>query len=617
MELKLLVLLSVLFGSTLGQSLTCTYSEAQVIGQPRYICTLNIQNPTGLDDFTEIGGTHLEGRTNADVTGLYLEFVSRTINFPRIICSQFPNLEHINYSAMDVVEINENTFSGCQNLAWLRLWYNEIEVIHERAFASNTRLSYLDLDRNQLTTLPENVFLGLANLDELELSNNPFISIPSGLFNPLISLRALYLIQVRINSLNPDWFAPLGSLEVLSVYGNNITVWPENTFSRLSNLRALEISRNPIGDNLPVNIFRDLTNLQDLYMARIEITEINPAWFQPLGNLETLFIYSNRFISIPEGAFDSLTNLLAIDIGDNHLPESAIPGNLFRNMPNLLWLICDFNLIQTINPEWFQTLTELVVLDFNFNHINELQEGVFTQFREILEIDLWNSNLKTIHRNAFGNIGGLIYLDLDGNNINAIDERFLLEVFPLSYFYFRNNLCASDWFYDFGSNREQLLPRFATCTRNYEFIVETATELGAPYRFYIAPSPGIQFRVTTNEEVRIALTPVNFLWTPSVEIIIGARNNTVSTIVRNQGTEVVVAHSPNIIRAGFWTGLRVTWANHVILVSREGQNYPFLAYNLQDIFPVQFYGISSPQSRAVWSIQPVEADIMPTDMLTV
>ncbi|CAG9801219.1 unnamed protein product [Chironomus riparius] len=615
MEIKILLLLSLFFGTTLGQSLTCNYADSIVLGQQRYVCTLNIQNPAGFDEFTEINGTHVEGRTNANVTGLYLTFSSRTINFPRIICSEFPNLAHINYALMDVVEINENTFSGCPNVEWMRLWYNEIENIHERAFASNTRLRYLDLERNKFTTLPENVFNGLVNLEELELSNNAFTTIPDGLFRPLTNLRVLFLVQANIETLNPEWFAPLVNLEVLTVYGNNITVWPEAALSNLRSLRAFEISRNPIGNNLPANAFRDLSNLEELFMANIGITEINPAWFQPLGNLEALFIYSNSFISISEGAFDGLRNLLVIDIGANHLTESAIPGNLFRNMPNLLWLICDYNLIQTINPEWFQGLTELIVLDFNFNHINELQEGVFAAFRAILEIDLWGSNLKTVNRNAFGNIQNLTYFDLDDNNINAVDERFLNEAFPLSFFYFRNNLCASDWFYDFAANREQLMPRFSTCTRNFEFIVVTSTELGEAYRFYTAPNPGIQLRVNTNRGVRIALTPFNFLWSPSVEIVIGSNNNTLSTIIRNQDTQVVVASSPNIIRPDQWTGLRITWANHVILVTREGDHYPFLAYNLEHIFPVQFYGISSPLSRAVWTIQPVEADFLPTNVL--
>ncbi|XP_070492483.1 protein artichoke-like [Chironomus tepperi] len=599
MELKVLVLLSIFFGSALGQSIQCTYRNTTIFGDIHYICDLAIQNPAGLDDFTAINGTHLAGRTNADVTGIFIVSGSRTINFPRILCSQFPNSVYIDFSFMDVVTIGENTLNGCRNVEWLRFWYNEIEEIHERAFANNSRLNYLDLDNNELRTLPENVFNGLSSLEELELSNNQFTVIPGGLFRPVPTLRLLLLISCGINELNQDWFVPLSNLEVLSIYGNNITSLPNNAFSFLRNLQALEISRNPIGNNLPASIFRDLTNLVSLYMANIRTTEINPDWFDGISNLEFLFIYSNLFISIPEGTFDRLTSLLAIDIGDNRLTESAIPGNLFQNMPNLIYFICDYNLLQNPNPQWFERMTELIVANFNFNQIIELPEGLFAAFRAIVEIDLWGNNIKTVNRNAFGNLGSLAYMDFDGNVINAVDERFLLEAWPLTNLFFWNNLCASDWFFNFGINREQFMPRMAICTRNFEFIVETATERGQAYRFYTAPSPGIQIRVNTEDEIRIALTPLNFLWNPSVEIIIGARNNTVSTIIRNQDEEVAVARSPNIIRPGQWTGFRVTWANDVILVTREAQNFPFLAYNLQDIYPITFYGLRSPYKMGI------------------
>ncbi|KAL7051781.1 hypothetical protein ACKWTF_004621 [Chironomus riparius] len=614
MEVKTLVMLSFLFGSSFCQSLTCNYTDTVDYGQELYVCNLEIQNPSGVDDFTEISGTHLEGRTNADVTGLLLTISSRTINFPRIICSQFTNMLHINYAHMSIVEVTQNTFSGCPNLEWLRLWNNTIEQVHEQAFANNSRLKYLNLDKNRLTTLPENLFRNLVNLEQLQMSNNPFSFIPSRLFRPLTNLQRLYLIQSNINVVNPEWFATLNNLFQLTLYGNNITSWPENKFAALRNLQIFVVSKNPIGDNLPADAFVDLPNLETLLMADIGITQINPAWYYPLQKLKTLYIYSNSFTSIPEGAFDSLRNLVGLDIGGNHLTESGIPSNLFRNMSNLMYLYCDNNLIQTINPQWFEGLTGLLSIDFSFNQINELQEGIFASFRSIIDIGLWGNNLKTLNRNAFGNIQNLTYFDLDDNNINAVDVRFLNEASPLTFFHFRNNLCASDWFLNFGVNREQLMPRFSTCTRNFEFIVETSTVAGQAYRFYTAPSPGIQLRVNTNDEVHISLASFNFLWNPSVEIIIGARNNTLSTVIMNQDTEVVVAHSPNIISPGRWTGLRITWANHVILVTREGQSYPFLAYNLQCIFRVGFYGIRSPRSNAVWSIQSVEADILPTNL---
>jgi Leucine-rich repeat (LRR) protein len=310
-----------------------------------------------------------------------------------------------------------------------------------------------------------------VNLEEMELSNNPFTLIPGGVFRPVTNLRLLLLVNCRLTEVNVDWFSPLINMEVLSIYGNNITALPENSFSSMRNINALEISRNPIGDNFPVNIFRNLTNLERLYMANIRITEINPAWFEGNPNLEFLFIYSNLFISIPEGTFDGLRNLLAIDIGDNHLPESGIPGNLFQNMPNLLYFICDYNLVQNINPQWFQRMTDLIVVDFNFNSIIELPEGIFSAFRAIVEIDLWGNYIKTVNRDSFGFLGNLTYMDFDGNVINAMDQRFFNEAWPLTYLYLWNNLCVSEWFFNFGVNRELFMPRLATCTRNFEFIV--------------------------------------------------------------------------------------------------------------------------------------------------
>ena len=127
------------------------------------------------------------------------------------------------------------------------------------------------------------------------------------------------------------------------------------------------------------------------------------------------------------------------------------------------------------------------------------------------------------------------------------------------------------------------------------FFIEASTLPGSLYSFFqVSSSIGIDLWVNTDNEVRIALTSFNILWNPTVEIVIGTNNNTLSTIIRNQGTRVVTAQSPNIIRQRNWTGLRITWVNNLILVTIEGQDFPFLAYNLEDIFPVQFYGLRSP-----------------------
>jgi hypothetical protein len=97
-------------------------------------------------------------------------------------------------------------------------------------------------------------------------------------------------------------------------------------------------------------------------------------------------------------------------------------------------------------------------------------------------------------------------------------------------------------------------------------------------------------RVHAYDEIQIALTPFNFAWSPTVEIIIGASNNARSVIRRNLDTEEVAMPTMGIIEAGQWNDFRVTWTNNIVLVSREGE-MPFLAFSMQDIFNVNFFGV--------------------------
>jgi hypothetical protein len=101
-------------------------------------------------------------------------------------------------------------------------------------------------------------------------------------------------------------------------------------------------------------------------------------------------------------------------------------------------------------------------------------------------------------------------------------------------------------------------------------------------------------RVEATDEVHIALTPFNFPWSPMVEIIIGANNNTRSVIRRNQDTDVAVVPTPGIIRSDQQNLFRIVWANHVVLVFRENEEWPFLVHTMVDFFNVNFYGLRTP-----------------------
>jgi hypothetical protein len=79
-----------------------------------------------------------------------------------------------------------------------------------------------------------------------------------------------------------------------------------------------------------------------------------------------------------------------------------------------------------------------------------------------------------------------------------------------------------------------------------------------------------------------------------LEIIIGSNNNTRSGIRRNQETtNVVVIPTPGILGSNQWNDFRITWANQVLLVFRDNEQFPFMAFTMSDFFPVGFYGLRS------------------------
>jgi Farnesoic acid 0-methyl transferase len=101
------------------------------------------------------------------------------------------------------------------------------------------------------------------------------------------------------------------------------------------------------------------------------------------------------------------------------------------------------------------------------------------------------------------------------------------------------------------------------------------------------------FTVDAPHDVHLALTPFAFVSRPMIEVLIGISDNTRSAIRRN-GTDVVNISTPNILQSDVGNVFRISWTNFVILVFRGAEQFPIMAYSMEDIFPVNFYGIRTP-----------------------
>ncbi|XP_070507779.1 carboxypeptidase N subunit 2-like [Chironomus tepperi] len=598
-----------------GQTLDCVYNDVTIGATNYYACYLNIYNPLGFDNFTTIDGAHLDGRTDEDVTAILGNPTSKTLNIPRILCSMFSNALYLDYSWLEILSVGENELRSCRGLETILLRGNKIADVHVNAFSNNLRLININFEYNQLQTLPEGVFRNLLNLHTLELSNNPFSLIPGGLFNGLTSLKRLHMESTRITELNHQWFTALEGLHRLIVSNNLITELREDILISLKELRLFDISGNRLYDNIAPGVFRFSTNLIHLILTETRITKLNLLWFQNFQNLSSLYVNSNEIASIPDNIFENsnLTTLKIFNLGNNQLTESTIPENLFTGLPNLINLRMNRNRIERLNPKWFEGLSQLQSLDVSYNRIDELPAGIFSSIEGITELNFENNQLKTINRNFFGNLSNLTLLNLDRNSVNAIDERIFEDAMSLNVLYMWNNKCLNERFFNFATNRALFLTRLGNCMNNFRYIVDASTIPGDEYTFFSAPSPGIQFRVNSRHVIHIALSHCDFPTHPMVEIVIGCCNNQRTRIVRNNSTDVAIVLSPGILNLDSWTGFRITWANNVILVYKEGQSYPYIAYTMEDYFQINFFGIRSILSDANWSIQPVEFDGTFTD----
>lgn len=431
-------LLSVAFAQE-PAGLTCNY----FLSLETYRCELTINNSNGLDDFTNIGGIHLEGFTNADVTYI-LRVAGFSPNIPRVICDTFPNLERVTLFDTGLSEISDNSFAGCTQMTLLDLTSNRIRTISSNAFASLTNLEFLYLEQNDIGTLPENVFANQQELILLDLSYNPFDGgIPNGVFQPLSDLRTLFLGFSNLNAINSQWFTSNPNLDYLYLPGNRIEL-TETSFTGLSRVTYLNLARNNIND-------------------------IPEGTFAPLESLLYLYLYANNFTELEADFFPNLPNLQYLDISEN--PTFAIRDGAFRGLSSLTSISISSCRIRLLSSNAFEGLDSLNTLLMNFNEIEELPPGVFAHLSSIIHIGLWNNRVKTLRRSIFDELDTLQIFDLDGNIVNALDRGIIDDAVNLNTLYFSGNLCASNYFGNFLISRNEYLPMLQRCFENMRFIV--------------------------------------------------------------------------------------------------------------------------------------------------
>jgi len=216
-----------------------------------YGCTLSFHNSQDNSSFTAIGGTHIEGKTDDDVLGVWVNEDVYSADVSQYLCNKFKNLEQIFFQKLVLSELPENSFSSCKNLNSLILKGDSnsnphITKLPQNLLSGNPKLTHFEASLRELRSIPENFFTNNLKLKSIDLGQNKLRTLPADIFKSLDDLNKLTLSNNDLRIINPAWFEGLKNLEILFLVDNHITDIPKNAFNSLINLKVLLLSFNDL-----------------------------------------------------------------------------------------------------------------------------------------------------------------------------------------------------------------------------------------------------------------------------------------------------------------------------------------------------------------------------------
>lgn len=258
---------------------------------------------------------------------------------PSKIFTYFTNLPSFQFSSKTKL-IPEKSFEHASKLEIVYL-SNNIESIRAGDFTGAKKLKSLTLSNNKITTIDDNAFSGPDELHLLNLYGNKLTVIRRNMFAGLSKLQSLILDANEIHTIE-DGALSLPSLSYLSLNKNKLKTLSDMIFVGLNNLKDIDLNKNQlehIGKSLNV-----LSNVEQINLKNNKIDDIDLIEIAKLPKLTKLWLTKSGFVfknwkdeKLPTGS-----SLQTLDIGNNKLSDASELINL-KILSNLETLILNSN----------------------------------------------------------------------------------------------------------------------------------------------------------------------------------------------------------------------------------------------------------------------------------
>uniref|UniRef100_S4R995 Toll like receptor 3 n=1 Tax=Petromyzon marinus TaxID=7757 RepID=S4R995_PETMA len=308
-----------------------------------------------------------------------------------------------------------------------------------RYLSSCPLLARLDLSHNGLTAIDDDAFTGLQNLEELVLEGNNLLKISGNTFRGLSALKYLHMANSSrsLGAIGKDTLSSLSQspLLYLNLSRSGITKISKGAFQSTPLLQRLDLGMNKLNQRLMGNEFAGLSAVLDIYMSYNTYVMLTSGSFANTPSLRRLWLSRTRLTSLDSerSPFYGLVNLTYLDLSNNNM--NKVLGDTFRGLAALQTLKLGHNNLARLwkhnNPPvlYLDGLRQLRSLELLFNGFDEVPAAAFAGLSNLRSLDMNSNNMDKFPPGVFNPLTSLASLDLRRNLITGVQEEVFGEVF--------------------------------------------------------------------------------------------------------------------------------------------------------------------------------------------
>lgn len=253
------------------------------------MCTATINDPNGLDNFSQIKGEHFIYHSNIDVKKFEI-IIGNSPSLSKIMCQTFPNVETVQVNDPFMVGITKASFEDCSKLVAVEIQY--IHQIDVNAFVDNSIFNEIIFRETQLATLPLGLFDNNPELIYFEVVDNlEMTSLPDNLFDNNSKIQYFYCSFNNLQEWSAQWLQNKFNLQYFWCKENHFSFIPPNAI------------------NSPI--------ISDIYIGHQPIKILNSTSFGDLSELLYLNSYDNDLEAIDVRIFNRARSLRGFEGSEN------------------------------------------------------------------------------------------------------------------------------------------------------------------------------------------------------------------------------------------------------------------------------------------------------------